>query len=162
MLAGMALRWLRHTLGANKWSCAELLDKAVEVEPGGGRSRLSAVSHGEIAVMTRELKAPLFARYWRRPNKAVRSLLCGGFRPAPDRDGTVGRGVRRRGQPASGNGLASPLWRQIVADVPNRPLLQGHESTARTRWRWGCRERRQQPSELSRVIKRREEARSKV
>jgi xylulokinase len=28
---------------------------------------------------------------------------------------------------ASGNGLASPLWRQIVADVLNRPLLQGRD-----------------------------------
>jgi sugar (pentulose or hexulose) kinase len=26
---------------------------------------------------------------------------------------------------ASGNGLANPVWRQIVADILNRPLCQG-------------------------------------
>ncbi|HEY5892085.1 MAG TPA: hypothetical protein VIT91_02535, partial [Chthoniobacterales bacterium] len=34
---------------------------------------------------------------------------------------------------ASGNGLASPLWRQIVADVLNRPLYQGRDKHAAER-----------------------------
>jgi xylulokinase len=34
---------------------------------------------------------------------------------------------------ASGNGLASPLWRQIVADVLNRPLYRGRDKHATER-----------------------------
>ncbi|HEY5742175.1 MAG TPA: FGGY-family carbohydrate kinase, partial [Terrimicrobiaceae bacterium] len=34
---------------------------------------------------------------------------------------------------ASGNGLASPLWRQIVADVLNRQLYQGRDKHATER-----------------------------
>jgi Sugar (pentulose and hexulose) kinases len=32
---------------------------------------------------------------------------------------------------ASGNGLASPLWRQMLADILNRPLYQGRGQTRR-------------------------------
>jgi xylulokinase len=34
---------------------------------------------------------------------------------------------------ASGNGLGSPLWRQILADVLARPLLQGQDKYAAER-----------------------------
>ena len=34
---------------------------------------------------------------------------------------------------ASGNGLASTLWRQILADVLNRPLYQGRDKHAAER-----------------------------
>lgn len=34
---------------------------------------------------------------------------------------------------ASGNGLANPVWRQIVADVLVRPLLQGADEHASER-----------------------------
>ena len=34
---------------------------------------------------------------------------------------------------ASGNGLANPLWHQIVADVLARPLLQGADEHASER-----------------------------
>jgi sugar (pentulose or hexulose) kinase len=34
---------------------------------------------------------------------------------------------------ASGNGLANPIWRQIVADVLARPMLQGTDEQASER-----------------------------
>jgi len=34
---------------------------------------------------------------------------------------------------ASGNGLANPVWRQIVADILNRPLCQGRGEQASER-----------------------------
>src|SRR5258708_34534007 len=34
---------------------------------------------------------------------------------------------------ASGNGLASPLWRQILADVLGRPLLRGRDENSADR-----------------------------
>ena len=43
----------------------------------------------------------------------------------------VGADLRRL--VASGNGLANPLWRQIVADVLARPLVQGTDEHASER-----------------------------
>jgi xylulokinase len=39
---------------------------------------------------------------------------------------------------ASGNGLASPLWRQMLADILNRPLYQGRDRHAAERAGFGA------------------------
>jgi hypothetical protein len=60
------------------------------------------------------------------PGHLVRALLEGvAFALRQIVDTMVGCGADLTRLVASGNGLANPFWRQIVADVLNRPLCQG-------------------------------------
>ena len=42
-------------------------------------------------------------------------------------------GIRMDRWVASGNGLSSNLWRQMVADTLNRPLLRGEDANSAER-----------------------------
>jgi xylulokinase len=60
------------------------------------------------------------------PGHFVRALLEGvAFALRQIVDTMVGCGADLTRLVASGNGLANPIWRQIVADILNRPLCQG-------------------------------------
>ena len=60
------------------------------------------------------------------PGHLVRALLEGvAFALRQTVDTMVSCGADLTRLVASGNGLANPIWRQIVADVLNRPLCQG-------------------------------------
>ncbi len=128
--AGMALRWLRQTLGGNKWSYAELDKMASEVEPGAEDLVFLPYLVGERSpLMDPRAKGAFIGLTLRHgPGHMVRALLEGvAFALRQIVDVMVGCGAPLERLVASGNGLASPLWRQIVADVLNRPLLQGRD-----------------------------------
>jgi xylulokinase len=60
------------------------------------------------------------------PGHFVRALLEGvAFALRQIVDSMLGCGADLTRLVASGNGLANPIWRQIVADILNRPLCQG-------------------------------------
>ncbi|MBV8142051.1 MAG: xylulokinase [Verrucomicrobia bacterium] len=134
--AGMALRWFRAILGNERFSYAELDRLAGEIEPGcegltflpyivGERSPIMdprargsfvglALRHGPAHMARALLEGVVFA---------LRQIIetmedCGAYLPK---------------MVASGNGLGSPLWRQMLADVINRPLCQGHDAYAAER-----------------------------
>jgi xylulokinase len=68
------------------------------------------------------------------PGHLVRALLEGvAFALRQIIDAMVGSGADLRRLVASGNGLANPLWRQILADVLARPLFQGTDEHASER-----------------------------
>jgi xylulokinase len=128
--AGMALRWLRQTLGGNKWSYAELDKMASEVEPGAEDLVFLPYLVGERSpLMDPRAKGAFIGLTLRHGSgHMVRALLEGvAFALRQIVDVMVGCGAPLERLVASGNGLASPLWRQIVADVLNRPLLQGRD-----------------------------------
>ena len=68
------------------------------------------------------------------PGHFVRALLEGiAFALRQIIDTMAGCGVDLATLVASGNGLANPLWRQIVSDILDRPLLQGADEQAAER-----------------------------
>jgi xylulokinase len=61
-----------------------------------------------------------------RAKSAHRAVLEGvAFALRQITDTMIGCGADLARLVASGNGLANPVWRQIVADVLARPMLQG-------------------------------------
>jgi xylulokinase len=128
--AGMALRWLRQTLGGNNRPYSELDKMATEVEPGAeGLIFLPYLVGERSPLMDPGAKGAFIGLTLRHgPGHMVRALLEGvAFTLRQIVDVMVGCGAPLERLVASGNGLASPLWRQIVADVLNRPLLQGRD-----------------------------------
>ena len=68
------------------------------------------------------------------PGHLVRALLEGvAFALRQIVDAMVGCGADLTRLVASGNGLANPLWRQMLADVLARPLVQGTDEHASER-----------------------------
>ena len=125
--AGMALRWLRAVLGREKVSYEELVQLASEVEPGSeGLFFLPYLVGERSPLMDPKAKAGFIGLALRHhPGHFVRALLEGvAFALRQIVDTMVGCADLTR-LVASGNGLANPIWRQIVADILNRPLCQG-------------------------------------
>jgi xylulokinase len=134
--AGMALRWLRQTLGSDRWSYAELDKTAAEVEPGAeGLVFLPYLVGERSPLMDPRAKGAFVGLTLRHgPGHMVRALLEGvAFAMRQIVDVMVDCGAPLDRLVASGNGLASPLWRQMVADVLNRPLYQGCDKHATER-----------------------------
>src|ERR1700730_7825851 len=126
--AGMALRWLRGLLGREKSTYSELVSLAAEVEPGSEGLVFLPYLVGERApIMDPKAKAGFIGIALRHgPGHFVRALLEGvAFALRQIVDTMVGCGADLTRLVASGNGLANSLWRQIVADIVNRPLCQG-------------------------------------
>ena len=126
--AGMALRWLRAVLGREKVSYEELVQLASEVEPGSeGLVFLPYLVGERSPLMDPKAKAAFIGLALRHgPGHFVRALLEGvAFALRQIVDTMVGCGAELTRLVASGNGLANPIWRQIVADILNRPLCQG-------------------------------------
>jgi xylulokinase len=126
--AGMALRWLRSVLGREKSSYTELVQLAADVPPGSeGLTFLPYLVGERSPLMDPNAKAGFIGLALRHgPGHLVRALLEGvAFALRQTVDTMVGCGADLTRLVASGNGLANPIWRQIVADVLNRPLCQG-------------------------------------
>jgi xylulokinase len=126
--AGMALRWLRGLLGREKSTYSELVSLAAEVEPGSEGLVFLPYLVGERApIMDPKAKAGFIGIALRHgPGHFVRALLEGvAFALRQIIDTMVSCGADLTRLVASGNGLANSLWRQIVADILNRPLCQG-------------------------------------
>ncbi len=126
--AGMALRWLRVILGREKVSYEELVLLASEVEPGSeGLFFLPYLVGERSPLMDPKAKAGFIGLALRHgPGHLVRALLEGvAFALRQIVDTMVATGADLTKLVASGNGLANPIWRQIIADILNRPLCQG-------------------------------------
>ncbi len=125
--AGLSLRWLRDTLAltADPTAYDQLANAANEVPPGadgllflpylvGERSPLmDAGARGAFIGLTLGHGRGHLAR-------AVMEGVAFGLRQIVDLMLSLGAPLHEA--VASGNGLASPIWRQIVADVLGRPL----------------------------------------
>jgi xylulokinase len=128
--AGMALRWLRATLGSERWSYAQMDQIAADVELGSeGLVFLPYLVGERSPLMDPRAKGSFVGLTLRHgPGHMVRALLEGvAFAMRQIIDTMVECGAKLDRLVASGNGLASPLWRQIIADVLNRPLYQGKD-----------------------------------
>jgi xylulokinase len=126
--AGMALRWLRAVLGKEKTTYEEVVQLASEVEPGSeGLFFLPYLVGERSPLMDPKAKAGFIGLTLRHgPGHFVRALLEGvAFALRQIVDTILGCGADLTRLVASGNGLANPIWRQIVADILNRPLCQG-------------------------------------
>src|SRR5208282_5158569 len=109
--AGMALKWFRTILGNERFSYAELDRRAAEVPPGcNGLTFLPYIVGERSPIMDPRARGGIVGlTLGHGPGHLARALL---------------EGV------ASGNGLGSPLWRQMVADILQRPLFQGQDTYA--------------------------------
>jgi xylulokinase len=126
--AGMALRWLRAVLGREKTSYRDLVQLASEVEPGSeGLVFLPYLVGERSPLMDPRAKAGFMGLALRHgPGHFVRAVLEGvAFAIRQIIDTMVSCGADLTRLVASGNGLANALWRQIVADVLDRPMCQG-------------------------------------
>jgi xylulokinase len=115
-------------LGREKVSYEELVSLASEVEPGSeGLFFLPYLVGERSPIMDPKAKAGFIGLALRHgPGHFVRALLEGvAFALREIVDTMVGSGADLTRLVASGNGLANPIWRQIVADILNRPLCQG-------------------------------------
>jgi xylulokinase len=134
--AGMALRWLRATLGSERWSYSEMDKTAAGVNAGSeGLVFLPYLVGERSPLMDPRAKGSFVGLTLRHgPGHMVRALLEGvAFALRQITDAMAECGAELNRLVASGNGLASPLWRQILADVLNRPLYQGKDKHAAER-----------------------------
>ena len=134
--AGMALRWLRSILGNYRFSYADLDTLAQDVKPGSeGLTFLPYIVGERSPIMDSRAKgcfAGLTLRHG--PGHMVRALLEGvAFALRQIIECMESCGVTLPGLVASGNGLGSPLWRQILADILGRPLYQGKDENSAER-----------------------------
>jgi xylulokinase len=126
--AGMALRWLRALLGREATSYKELVQLASEVKPGSeGLFFLPYLVGERSPLMDPKARAGFIGLTLRHgPGHLVRALLEGvAFALRQIVDTMLVCGADVTSLVASGNGLANPLWRQVLADILNRPLCQG-------------------------------------
>lgn len=134
--AGMALRWLRGVLGLDRTSYAELDRLAAEVEPGcEGLAFLPYLVGERSPIMDPRARAGFVGLTLRHtPGHLVRALLEGvAFSLRQIIETMVACGAELSTLVASGNGLGSPLWRQILTDILNRPLTRGVDEYASER-----------------------------
>jgi xylulokinase len=129
--AGMALRWLRAILGSERFSYAELDRMAGEIEPGSeGLTFLPYIVGERSPIMDPRAKGGFVGLALRHgPGHLVRALLEGvafALRQIIETMEDCGASLPRL--VASGNGLGSALWRQMLADVIDRPLFQGQDA----------------------------------
>jgi xylulokinase len=128
--AGMALRWLRTLLGLEHLSYAGMDHLAADVPPGSeGLAFLPYLVGERSPLMDPRAKGSFVGLTLRhRPGHMVRALLEGvAFALRQIIEAMADCGAQFDRLVASGNGLASPLWRQMLADILNRPLYQGRD-----------------------------------
>jgi xylulokinase len=134
--AGMALRWLRSILGNYRFSYADLDALAQDVQPGSeGLTFLPYIVGERSPIMDSRAKGSFAGLTLRHsPGHLVRALLEGvAFALRQIVECMEGCGAHLPGLVASGNGLGSPLWRQILADILARPLYQGKDENSAER-----------------------------
>jgi xylulokinase len=134
--AGMALRWFRAILGTERFSYADLDRLAGEVEPGcEGLTFLPYIVGERSPIMDPRARGGFVGLALRHgPAHLARALLEGvtfALRQIVETMEDCGASLPEL--VASGNGLGSPLWRQMLADVVGRPLFQGQDAYAAER-----------------------------
>jgi xylulokinase len=134
--AGMALRWARRVLRCDQVSYREL-DQMAESAPIGaeGLVFLPYLVGERSPLMDPEARGT-FAGLTLRHDTGymIRAVLEGiSFAMRQIIETIEETGVRMDRWVASGNGLGSPLWRQMLADTLNRPLLRGEDANSAER-----------------------------
>ncbi len=129
-------RWFRAILGAERFSYAELDRIAGEVVPGcEGLTFLPYIVGERSPIMDARARGGFVGLALRHgPEHMARALLEGvafALRQIIEAMEDCGASLPRL--VASGNGLGSPLWRQMLADVIQRPLFQGQDAYASER-----------------------------
>ncbi|MHB8628776.1 MAG: xylulokinase [Aggregatilineales bacterium] len=125
--AGLSLRWFRNLLGAegDPNAYAKLAALAADVPPGAAGLLFLPYLIGERAPLRDPLARGSFVGLTLRHERGhlARAIMEGvAFALRQIVDVMVTLNAPLDQLLASGNGLASPVWRQIVADVLNRPL----------------------------------------
>ena len=134
--AGMALRWFRTILGSDRFSYSELDRIAGEIEPGcEGLTFLPYIVGERSPIMDPRARGGFVGLSLRHgAAHMARALLEGvAFALRQIIETMEDCGANLPKLVASGNGLGSPLWRQMLADVINRPLCQGQDAYAAER-----------------------------
>jgi len=134
--AGMALRWARHTLGSDQLSYPEL-DQGAETVPIGteGLFFLPYLVGERSPLMDPHARGTFVGLTLRHETRhLIRAVLEGiSYAMRQIIETIVETGVQMDRWVASGNGLASKFWRQMLADTLNRPLLRGNDANAAER-----------------------------
>lgn len=125
--AGLSLRWFRNLLGeaSNPDAYQYLAQLAEEVPPGADGLLFLPYLVGERApIMDASAQGALVGLTLRHERghitRAIMEGVCFALRQVLDVMDSLTAAPRTL--LASGNGLASPVWRQIAADILNRPL----------------------------------------
>jgi xylulokinase len=134
--AGMALRWARQVLRCDQVSYREL-DQMSEAVPIGAEGLVFLpYLVGERSPLMDPQARGTFAGLTLRHDTGhlIRAVLEGiSFAMRQIIETIEETGVRMDRWVASGNGLGSTLWRQMVADTLNRPLLRGEDANSAER-----------------------------
>jgi xylulokinase len=134
--AGMALRWSRQVLRCDQVSYREL-DRMAESVPIGAEGLVFLpYLVGERSPLMDPQARGTFAGLTLRHDTGhlIRAVLEGISYAMRQIIETIEEtGVRMDRWVASGNGLGSTLWRQMVADTLNRPLLRGEDANSAER-----------------------------
>lgn len=134
--AGMALRWARHVLRCDQVSYREL-DQMAEAVPIGseGLVFLPYLVGERSPLMDPEARGTFAGLTLRHDTgHLTRAVLEGiSFAMRQIVETIEETGVSMDRWVASGNGLGSTLWRQMVADTLNRPLLRGEDANSAER-----------------------------
>jgi xylulokinase len=131
LAAGMALRWFKNHLADRSYAD---LDAAAELVPPGSEGLVFLpYLVGERSPLMDPGAQGTFAglRLRHGIGHLARSILEGvAFALRQIIEVMEERGAHLDRIVASGNGMSSPLWRQVVADVLERPLLRGRDEHA--------------------------------
>ncbi|MFV2063387.1 MAG: xylulokinase [Chloroflexota bacterium] len=126
LAAGLSLRWLRDILALPASDPYAQLDRlAAEVEPGADGLTFVPYLVGERSPIMAPLAQGSFVGLSLRHGQGhlARAVLEGvACSVRATRDAVTDAGVGPDAWLATGNGLASPLWRQILTDVFDEPL----------------------------------------
>jgi xylulokinase len=129
--AGMAVRWLRDAIGLGHASYQELDRLAAAIPPGSEGLLFLPYLVGERSpLMDPQAKGAFVGLTLRHTTgHLVRSVLEGvAFALRHILDTMVEFGADVRALDASGTGLDSVLWRQIISDVLNKNIFQGSDA----------------------------------
>jgi xylulokinase len=134
--AGMALRWARHVLRCDQVSYRDL-DQMAEAVPIGAEGLVFLpYLVGERSPLMDPQARGTFAGLTLRHDTGhlIRSVLEGISYAMRQIIETIDEtGVHMDRWVASGNGLGSHFWRQMVADTLNKPLLRGEDANSSER-----------------------------
>ncbi len=134
--AGMALKWFRAILGNDRFSYGDLDRLAGNVPPGSeGLTFLPYIVGERSPIMDPRARGGFVGlTLGHGPGHLARALLEGvafAMRQIIETMEECGASLPKL--VASGNGLGSSLWRQMVADILQRPLFQGQDTHAAER-----------------------------
>jgi xylulokinase len=134
--AGMALRWARHVLRCDQISYRDLDQMVQEIPIGAEGLVFLPYLVGERSPLMDPHARGTFAGLTLRHDTGhlIRAVLEGiSFAMRQIIETIEETEIHMDRWVASGNGLGSNLWRQMVADTLNRPLLRGEDANSAER-----------------------------